>query len=193
MSDKYKPEFCINDETADRIIESGRYWEDETTFSAYKITSAYDPDHYLSFDVNRGPEQSGWTLFSTPGTWQVKAGAKTPEGSNAVFMVAENGNVSITAMNGDIRLKARNIHIDASLNVTDNRNGIVHIKGSEKVSIHAPTVDVEAKRMLSLVSSGNSRLQISNVMEMGMGMCKAFTNSSKTKPPKNGISRQLTN
>lgn len=178
MSDKFKAEFCIHDETADRIIESGRYWVDETTFSAYKVTSGYDPDHYLSFDVNRGPEESGWTLFSTPGTFQVRAGAKTPPKSGAVNFFAENGDVNITCLNGDIRLKARNIHIDASLNVSDNRNGIVHIKGSEKVSIHAPTVEVEAKRMLRVVSSGNFVLDISNVSELNMGMCKAFSNSS---------------
>lgn len=192
MSDKFKPEFCIHDETADRIIESGRYWEDETVFSAYKITSGYDPDHYLSFDVNRGPEESGWTMFSSPGTFQVKAGAKTKDNSGAINFFAENGDVNITCMNGDIRLKARNIHLDASLNVKDNRNGIVHIKGTEKVSIHAPTVEVEAKRMLRVLSSGNMVLDIKNVSEMNMGMCKAFSNSSSVKPPVNGMSQNYT-
>lgn len=188
----YYPEWAQFDSNADRIIESGRYWADETVFSSYKLTSGYDPLHYFSFDVNRGPEGSGWTLFSTPGTWQCKAGSKTPDGSNAIFMVAENGNVSITVDNGDLKLKARNIHIEAGHNASDNANGSVHIKGTEKVSIHAPTVDIDAKRMLKLVSSGNSVLKIANVMEMGMGMCKAFSNSSSKKPPVNGIKQNMT-
>jgi len=188
----YHSEWAQFDSNADRIIESGRYWADETVFSSYKITSGYDPLHYFSFDVNRGPEGSGWTLFSSPGTWQCKAGAKTPEGSNAIFMVAENGNVAITVDNGDLLLKARNIHIEAGHGASDNANGSVHIKGTEKVSIHAPTIDIDAKRMLKLVSSGNGALKISNVMEMGVGMCKAFSNSSSQKPPVNGIKQNMT-
>jgi hypothetical protein len=179
--------FNISDSTPDVIIEKGRYWNDETIFSAFKLTSGYDPSHYLSFDVNRGPEASGWTLFSTPGTWQVKAGKKTPNNSCAIVMIGENGDIAITAENGDIRLKARNIHIDATHNVLDNQNGTVHIKGSEKVSIHAPTIDVDAKRMLKLISSGNGAFKITNILEMKMGMAKAFTNSSSKKPPVNGI------
>lgn len=178
MAKKYKPEFSVTDETADRIIESGRYWLDEEVFSSYKITSAYDPLHYFTFDVNRGSESSGWTMFSTPGTFQVKAGKKTPSSSGAINLFADNGDVNITCMNGDIRLKARNIHIEAGLNASDNRNGSVHITGSEKVSIHAPTVDLEAKRMLRLVSTGNAVLNVPNILEMGVGMCKAFSSSS---------------
>jgi hypothetical protein len=179
--------FNIGDSTPDVIIEKGRYWQDEAIFSAYKLTSGYDSSHYLSFDVNRGPEASGWTLCSTPGTWAIKSGAKTPDNSCSIVMIGENGDISITAENGVIRLKARNIHIDATHNVTDNRNGIVHIKGSEKVSIHAPTVDIDAKRMLKLVSSGNGEFKITNILEMKTGMAKAFTNSSAVKKPVNGM------
>ena len=50
----------------------------------------------------------------------------------------------------------------------------MHIKGSEKVSIHAPTVDIDAKRMLKLVSSGNGEFKITNILEMKTGMAKAF-------------------
>jgi len=174
----YLSEFRLCDSTPDRIIESGRYWADEEVFSSFKLTSAYDPSHYFTFDVNRGSENAGWTMFSTPSTFQVKAGSKTPSSSGAINLFADNGDVNITCMNGDIRLKARNIHIEAGLNVTDNRNGSVHITGSEKVSIHAPTVDLEAKRMLRLVSAGNGVLNVPNIFEMGVGMCKAFSNSS---------------
>ena len=78
------------------------------------------------------------------------------------------------------------------INVKVNRNGIVHIQGSEKVSIHAPTIDVEAKRMLRVVSSGNFVLDIKNVSELNTGMCKAFSNSSSVKPPVNGMSKNYT-
>lgn len=183
--------FNISDSTPDVIIEKGRYWYDEVVFSAYKLSSGYDSSHYMSFDVNRGPEASGWTLFSTPGTWQVKSGSKTPDNSCSIVMIGENGDISITAENGDIRLKARNIHIDATHNVSDNRNGTVHIKGSEKVSIHAPTVDIDAKRMLKLVSSGNGAFKITNILEMQAGMSKAFSNSSSTKPPVNGMQQSF--
>jgi len=174
----YLPEFGLSDGTADVIIEKGKYWDDKTTFFSYKVTSGYDPNHYMSFDVNRGPEASGWTLFSSPGTFAVKAGKKTPQDSNGIFMVAEGGNVAITAMNGDIRLKARNIHIDASLNIRNTKEGVVHIKGEQKVSVHAPTIEVEAKKLLRVVSSGNFSLDIKNITEMNTGMCKAFSNSS---------------
>lgn len=192
MAKNYYPEFCIDDSTADVIIERGRYWDDKTTFFSYKLTSGYDPNHYFSFDVNRGPESSGWTLFNTPGTFQVKAGKKTPEKSSAINLFADNGDISITCMNGDIRLKARNIHIDSGLNVRNSVDGVVNIAGHQKVSIHAPTVDIEAKKMLRLISSGDGVLKISNVMEMCMGMCKAFSNSSSEKSPVNGMSQNYT-
>lgn len=192
MAKNYYPEFCVDDATADVIIEKGRYWDDKTTFFSYKLTSGYDPNHYFSFDVNRGSESSGWTLFSTPGTFQVKAGKKTPEKSSAINLFADNGDISITCMNGDIRLKARNIHIDSGLNVRNSVDGVVNIAGHQKVSIHAPTIDIEAKKMLRLVSSGDGVLKISNVMEMYMGMCKAFSNSSSENPPVNGMSQNYT-
>jgi hypothetical protein len=192
MAKNYYPEFCVDDATADVIIEKGRYWDDKTTFFSYKLTSGYDPNHYFSFDVNRGSESSGWTLFSTPGTFQVKAGKKTPEKSSAINLFADNGDISITCMNGDIRLKARNIHIDSGLNVRNSVDGVVNIAGHQKVSIHAPTIDIEAKKMLRLISSGDGVLKISNVMEMYMGMCKAFSNSSSENPPVNGMSQNYT-
>jgi len=192
MAKNYYPEFCVDDSTADVIIERGRYWDDKTTFFSYKLTSGYDPNHYFSFDVNRGSESSGWTLFNTPGTFQVKAGKKTPEKSSAINFFADNGDISITCMNGDIRLKARNIHIDSGLNVRNSVDGVVNIAGHQKVSIHAPTVDIEAKKMLRLISSGDGVLKISNVMEMCMGMCKAFSNSSSEKSPVNGMSQNYT-
>jgi len=174
----YLPEFGLCDSSADVIIERGKYWDDKTTFFAYKITSGYDPNHYMSFDVNRGPESSGWTLFNSPGTFAVKAGKKTPQDSNGIFLVAEGGNVAITAMNGDIRLKARNIHIDASLNLRNTTEGVVNIKGEQKVSVHAPTIEVEAKKLLRVVSSGNFSLDVKNVTELFSGMSKASCNSS---------------
>jgi len=188
----YLSEFGLGDSTADVIIERGRYWDNNTIFYAYKITSGYDPNHYMSFDVNRGPESSGWTLFSSPGTFQVKAGKKTPEKSCAINLFADNGDISITCMNGDIRLKARNIHIDSGLNVRNSVDGVVNIAGHQKVSIHAPTVDIEAKKILRLISSGDGVLKISNVMEMSMGMCKAFSNSSSEQSPVNGMSQNYT-
>lgn len=192
MAKNYYPEFCVDDATADVIIEKGRYWDDKTTFFSHKLTSGYDPNHYFSFDVNRGSESSGWTLFSTPGTFQVKAGKKTPEKSSAINLFADNGDISITCMNGDIRLKARNIHIDSGLNVRNSVDGVVNIAGHQKVSIHAPTIDIEAKKMLRLISPGDGVLKISNVMEMYMGMCKAFSNSSSENPPVNGMSQNYT-
>lgn len=35
-------------------------------------------------------------------------------------------------MNGDIRLKARNIHIDSGLNVRNSVDGVVNIAGHQK-------------------------------------------------------------
>jgi hypothetical protein len=43
-----------------------------------------------------------------------------------------------------------------------------------------------------LISSGDGVLKISNVMEMCMGMCKAFSNSSSEKSPVNGMSQNYT-
>ena len=185
----YHPEYCIDDSTSDVIIEKGKYWDDQTTFSAYKLTSGYDPLHYMSFDVNRGG--SGWTMFSTPGTFQVKAGAKTPEKSGAINLYADNGDINITCTNGDIRLKARNIHIESGHNVRNTVDGVVNIKGHQKVSIHGPTVEVEAKKLLRVVSAGNFALDIKNVSELSTGIAKAFCNSSASKLPVNGMKKNL--
>lgn len=174
----YFPEFGVSDSTADVIIEKGRYWGDEKTLTTFKLTSGYDPLHYFTFEVNRGSENAGWTMFSTPATFQVKAGKKTPEKSAAINLFADNGDVNITCMNGDIRLKARNIHLDASLNLRNTTEGVVNIKGEQKVSVHAPTIEVEAKKLLRVVSSGGFCLDVKNIAELNAGMCKAFSNSS---------------
>lgn len=188
MAKNYHPEFCVDDSTSDVIIEKGRYWDDKTTFFSYKVTSGYDPNHYMVFDVNRGPEGSGWTMFSTPGTFQVKAGKKTPEKSGAINLFADNGDINITCTNGDIRLKARNIHIDSGHNVRNTVDGVVNIKGHQKVSVHAPTIEVEANKMLRVVSSGHFVLDVKNISELRSGMSKAFCNSSAASPLTAGTS-----
>lgn len=191
----YHPEFCVNDGTADVIIEKGKYWDDKVTFSPIKISSGYDPNHYISFDVNRGPEGVGWTMISTPGTFAVKSGTKTPENSNAVFMVAENGDIAITCENGSIRLKARDIHIESGHNVKKVNEGNVHIKGGQKVSIQSPTIEIESGKMLRLVSSGNYALQVSGLAEMSAAMSKSFCSSSKEGQIQKALpfKRKLTN
>jgi len=190
----YHSKYGGNDATADVIIEKGKYWDDQTTFFAYKHSSGYDPEHYMSFDVNRGPESSGWTLFSSPGTFAVKAGKKTPETSSGIFMIAENGDISITCENGSIRLLARDIHIQSGFNVRKVNEGNVHIKGGQKVSISAPNIEIESGKMMRLASSGNYALQVSGLAEMSAAMSKSFCSSSQGGPLKKALpfKRKLT-
>ena len=59
--------------------------------------------HHMLFEID-GPRK-GYTQLCQPGNLSINAGLANTEAAETISVVSENGNISITATNGKIRLQ----------------------------------------------------------------------------------------
>jgi hypothetical protein len=119
--------------------------------------------HYIRMRSNGDGKQGqkGSTNFHSPGAHTINCGqdirgAKSADGGKRVNpraynLLAQNGDVSIAAPNGTIRLSAQNIELIATGN--DGRNGVIKINANEKIRIEAPDVEVTSSVSTKIVSA----------------------------------------
>ena len=119
--------------------------------------------HYIRMRTNGDGKQGqkGSTNFHSPGAHTINCGqdirgAKSADGGKRVNpraynLLAQNGDVSIAAPNGTIRLSAQNIELIATGN--DGRNGVIKINANEKIRIEAPDVECTSSVCTKIVSA----------------------------------------
>ena len=108
----------------------------------------YTPDgeHQLSLDVDG--KREGWTVSTSPGAFQVECGSKMEEAQNAVIITAVNGDVSIKASNGKIRLQGTDIELVAM--GEGQTKGNIKLTSSENVIVETKKVLITAKTMYKI-------------------------------------------
>ena len=118
----------------------------------------YTPDgeHQLSLDVDG--KREGWTVSTSPGAFQVECGSKMEEEENSVIITAVNGDISIKATNGKIRLQGTDIELVAM--GEGQTKGNIKLTSSENVIVESKKVLVTAKTMYKLCTPGLSLIHI---------------------------------
>ena len=77
----------------------------------------------------------------------IDGGAKVEGGGVCVNIIGSRGDIAITAMdNGDVRIKGRNIIIDADENIEKLAGGKVSIDSAEIEAVNQNTTRINAKR-----------------------------------------------
>ena len=63
------------------------------------------PDGRHAFYLDVDGQRKGWTSSTSPGNFQVKCGMDNDEAQNSMMLEALNGDITIVARNGKIRLQ----------------------------------------------------------------------------------------
>ena len=124
----------------------------------------YTPDgeHQLSLDIDG--KREGWTVSTSPGAFEVECGSKMEEAENSVIITAVNGDISIKATNGKIRLQGTDIELTA---VGEGQTkGNIKLTSSENVIVESKKVLVTAKTMYKLCTPGDAEVVANGTLEL---------------------------
>ena len=144
----------------------------------------YTPDgeHQLSLDVDG--KREGWTVSTSPGAFQVECGSKMEEAENSVIITAVNGDISIKATNGKIRLQGTDIELVAI--GEGQTKGNIKLTSSENVIIETKKVLVTAKTMYKIATPGTGQVVANGVLEMYGSIIRGVTDAVASKDSKVG-------
>ena len=144
----------------------------------------YTPDgeHQLSLDVDG--KREGWTISTSPGAFQVECGSKMEEAENAVIITAVNGDISIKATNGKIRLQGTDIELVAM--GEGQTKGNIKLTSSENVIVESKKVLVTAKTMYKIATPGTGQVVANGVLEMYGSIIRGVTDAVASKDSKVG-------
>jgi len=103
------------------------------------MLQAFDSRHYMTMDING--VRKGWTLNRCPGVYSIRCATNVTPGELGYVLLCEQGDISISAPNGRIRLFAQDIDLRAE--GPDNQRGSINLDSSQSVNIDTQVVDVK--------------------------------------------------
>ena len=144
-----------------------------------------DAEHQLSLDIDG--QRPGWTISTGPGAFQVECGSKMEEAENSVLITAVNGDVSIVATNGKIRLQGTDIELVA---VGEGQTkGNIKLNATENVLIDSKKIVANAKTMYKLCTPGDAEVVANGTLELYGNVIKGVTAAVKIKDSKTNFQR----
>ena len=121
-----------------------------------------DGRHFINMDEDG--KRKGWTTVNAPGAFQINAGEdliqinegggegrKNKVEQNGIFINAENGDVTIRARNGKLRLEGLDIEMVATGNSPE---GVCWVRANETIKLDSKNVTIDGKQSFKLLSTG---------------------------------------
>ena len=140
-----------------------------------------DSRHQLSFESDG--KRKGFTTLTTPTQFRVECGRNCKEEENALNITAQNGDISIAALNGKIRLSATCIELNATGEGTDK--GLIKLDSTETVKVETKKLLVNTKVIYKIVSTGTGEIVANTALKMYASIVKGVTDAVKVKDSKN--------
>lgn len=162
-------------------IKFGHVHNDEC-LSSVMLRSGHDYRQYITLDAKG--QRKGCITAYTPNTFQIKCGHDLKKGNIAFVIEAQHGDIIFNALDGDIRMQARNIDILAKQNANNNRQGVLTLEANEKVMVRSKNVEINGSSVVKFFSSGNCELVAKCSMDFSAGLFSAVDSAcaNKTKP-----------
>tara|TARA_R100001443_G_C3347724_1_gene176033 strand:- start:43 stop:666 length:624 start_codon:yes stop_codon:yes gene_type:complete len=154
MADKVNY-YCHRDGTIDGEIKFGHISETNELYSVY--LNNYDPigtdsDHYIAM-IKTGQDewQKNSTCCRSTGSFQIVAGDAAKDGTIAVNIEANSGDIKLSAKQGRIILEAKDIVLDAG--GESGERGNIKLNANEKIILNAgQMIDIHSKVSCKIVS-----------------------------------------
>ena len=120
-----------------------------------------DGRHFITMEEDG--KRRYWTTMNAPGAFQINAGEdlavnnpdaeirKNKVNQNAIFINAENGDVTIRARNGKLRLEGLDIEMVATGNAPE---GVLWARANETLKLDSKNIIVDGKQSVRIVSTG---------------------------------------
>ena len=146
-----------------------------------------DGRHQFSLDVD-GPRK-GWTSSTSPGNFQVMCGLDNEEAVNSMMLEAWNGDISIIARNGKIRLQATDIELVA-LGPGENGKGNITATATETFTVHeTKKIILDSKALTKITSTGIMSLASNSCLKIYSSIIRGVTDACSKKDSKTGGQR----
>ena len=127
--------------TQDALIQFGGVSSEKDVTSSFKVR-ALDGRHFFTMDQDG--QRKGWTTLVSPGATQIITGEDLVKGQNAIFVEAENGDIVIKAIDGNIRFEGDKIDFVARDSFT--------VEAHNKIDINSNNVNIEARARMRITA-----------------------------------------
>ena len=151
------------------------------------ILDTPDGRHQFYLDIDGG--RKGWTTSTSPGNFQVKCGMDNEEAVNSMMLEALNGDISIIAHNGKIRLQATDIELVA-IGGADKGKGNITCTASETFTVHeTPKILLQSSSLTKITSGGIMWIASNSCMKIYSSIIRGVTDAVTNKDSKVGGQR----
>ena len=146
--------------TQNGVIKFGALSPDGDVTASVQIVGV-DGRHFITMEEDGARRY--WTTMNAPGAFQINAGEdlavnnpdaegrKNKVNQNAIFINAENGDVTIRARNGKLRLEGLDIEMVATGNAPE---GVLWARANETLKLDSKNITVDGKQSVKIVSTG---------------------------------------
>ena len=146
--------------TQNGVIKFGALSPDGDVTASVQIVGV-DGRHFITMEEDGNRRY--WTTMNAPGAFQINAGEdlavnnpdaegrKNKVNQNAIFINAENGDVTIRARNGKLRLEGLDIEMVATGNAPE---GVLWARANETLKLDSKNITVDGKQSVRIVSTG---------------------------------------
>ena len=142
---------------------------------------ARDGRHWMCFDED-GP-RTGYTLMSAPGSTFIHSGEDLSQEQQAVMILANNGDITLKAANGKIKLEALDIELIANGN---SPNGVIWANANETLKLDSKNVTIDGKQSCKVMTSGlltiRGSLGLQMLSPLIEGVSRALTKDKLPEP-----------
>ena len=152
--------------TKDGEIKFGHLSENQQIYSVYLNNYMTDSPHYIAM-VQTGELdwQRDSTLCRSAGSFSVVAGDRAKDGTPAIKLDANSGDIILQADSGRIKLIAKDIELVSSGDTGETGN--IRLKANEKIILDAgQIVDIHAKVSIKIVSDKDVETIARNVCNL---------------------------
>ena len=146
-----------------------------------------DGRHQLNLEIDG--ERKGWTSSTSPGNFQVMCGLDNEEAGNSMMLEAWNGDISIVARNGKIRLMATDIEMVA-IGGAEEGKGNITCTASETFTVHeTPKILLQSSSLTKITSGGIMWIASNSCMKIYSSIIRGVTDAVTNKDSKVGGQR----
>ena len=140
-----------------------------------------DGRHQLSLDIDG--KRKGWTSSTSPGNFQVMCGLDNEEADNTMMLEAWNGDISIIARNGKIRLQGTDIELIAV--GEGGAKGHIKCTATETFTVHeTKKIILDSKILTKITSTGKMEVAANTSLKVYASLIKGVTDACAVKDAK---------
>ena len=141
-----------------------------------------DGKHFVSLDIDGN--RKGYTTCAGPGNFTIEAGSANEPVATTIMINAKNGDICLTATNGNLRLEGNNIELVAR--GEGGSAGNIRCTATESFVIEdTKKVLIDAKKMFKLSTCDTGQIIANGTLSIYGSIIKGVTDACSVKPSKN--------